>query len=205
MSRPIRTAAWYAARDASKALEKVRKPLRAALLGGATTDACVRAMADALANLAQAPGTPSDDRSDAFWGRVDKTGDCWLWTARTRTVALRSAWGSLTPKRYAWVAYKLPLPQGRILVSKCGNSACVRPDHHRLGLPGEGKRKPRSPDARPTNAKLTPDDVRQIRAALGRGVRQRDLAAQFGVGRETIVSISTRATWAHLPDEPETP
>lgn len=46
-------------------------------------------------------------------------------------------------------------------------------------------------------AKITEAQVDQIRAMLGRGVRQRDIAAKFGLNQGTISSIHTGRNWSH--------
>jgi HNH endonuclease len=48
-----------------------------------------------------------------------------------------------------------------------------------------------------TNCKVTEDDVREIRAAQGRGAVAR-LAKKFGVSRQTIISIRMGRTWRHV-------
>lgn len=47
-------------------------------------------------------------------------------------------------------------------------------------------------------AKLTPQDVRQIREAQRSGERQKDLAARFCVDRKTIGHIVHRRTWTNI-------
>jgi DNA invertase Pin-like site-specific DNA recombinase len=62
----------------------------------------------------------------------------------------------------------------------------VAADHLPYTNAGEGSAK----------AKLTFDQVREIRARYAAGgVRQLDLAAEFGVGRSTVAQILTRKTW----------
>lgn len=52
---------------------------------------------------------------------------------------------------------------------------------------------------RNNKAKLTEDDVREMREAYSRGIVQVDLAARYGVNQTTVSCIVTRKTWAHLP------
>lgn len=47
-------------------------------------------------------------------------------------------------------------------------------------------------------AKLTDDDIREIRSLLAQGVSQHRLAAQFGVSRPSIGSIRSGETWSHV-------
>ncbi len=54
--------------------------------------------------------------------------------------------------------------------------------------------------SRNANARLTEDDVREIRRLHRSGIRNRELAAQFGVGKNNISMIITGATWKHVQD-----
>lgn len=47
-------------------------------------------------------------------------------------------------------------------------------------------------------AKLTADDVREIRDRAARGESHRDLAAEFEVAQTTISQAIRRVTWAHV-------
>lgn len=52
-------------------------------------------------------------------------------------------------------------------------------------------------------AKLTEADVVDIRRKLRLGVRQSEIAAQYGVSFRAISSIKTGIRWTHVKDEPE--
>jgi hypothetical protein len=70
---------------------------------------------------------------ERFWEKVDKTGECWLWT------------GSLKPNgygqfgfaenqivyahRFAWELIRGPIPVGLQLDHLCRDRACVNPSH----------------------------------------------------------------------------
>lgn len=48
-------------------------------------------------------------------------------------------------------------------------------------------------------AKLTDDAVRQIRSLWERGgIRQRDIATQFGVNQAVVWAVIHRKAWAHV-------
>ena len=55
---------------------------------------------------------------------------------------------------------------------------------------GKGSRSP--------SAKLSEDDVRNIRTLSAEGQSGTQIAAQYGVSRGTIGFIVSRATWGHL-------
>jgi len=76
---------------------------------------------------------------ERFWAKVDKSGECWLWTASKVVegygqffAGRRSAAGHPQPTRAHRVAYELlvgPIPEGMTLDHLCRNRACVNPTH----------------------------------------------------------------------------
>lgn len=74
------------------------------------------------------------DIRDRFWGKVDDSGECWLWTKH------RDGWGygvfEIKGKRYmahriAWEMTFGEIPKGQQLDHICRNPACVRLEHLR--------------------------------------------------------------------------
>lgn len=47
-------------------------------------------------------------------------------------------------------------------------------------------------------AKLTEDQVREIRSEIGRGRTQSSIALDFGISRATVGDIATQKAWRHL-------
>lgn len=75
------------------------------------------------------------DHMDRFWSKVDKSGDCWLWTASTENGYGRFWVGGgkrVMAHRYAYEELVGPIPDGHDLDHKhtCPRT-CVRPDHLR--------------------------------------------------------------------------
>lgn len=80
-------------------------------------------------------------QSERFWSKVDKTGECWMWTG---TVASGYGWfglggrggGSTTAHRWAWSSVNGPIPEGMQIDHRTTCSKlCVNPDHLRLATP----------------------------------------------------------------------
>lgn len=71
-----------------------------------------------------------------MWSRVDKTGDCWVWTGAT----VHNGYGTISVNnrlvRTHRLAYELthgPIPAGMKVLHTCDNPPCCRPDHLFLG------------------------------------------------------------------------
>lgn len=74
-----------------------------------------------------------------FWDRVDRSGECWLWTG-----AIDLGYGVVKRGGKKWqatrYAYHLThgnIKRGMFIIHSCGNRACVRPDHLYEGEPGD--------------------------------------------------------------------
>lgn len=69
---------------------------------------------------------------DLFWAKVDKTGDCWEWTAATDSHGYGSFWNgtkTVGAHRFAYELLVGAVPDGSELDHTCRNRACVNPAH----------------------------------------------------------------------------
>jgi hypothetical protein len=146
--------------------------------------------------------------AERFWEKVDKSGECWLWTASLT----RGGYGQFPLRkgvirrahRIAWELTYGP-PGNSWVLHRCDNPRCVRPDHLFLGAPkdngadmaAKGRADSRRGAAR-QNAKLTEADVLAIRAARAQGVTGADLGRRYDVHRTTIYHICSRDYWKHI-------
>jgi hypothetical protein len=148
---------------------------------------------------------------------------CWEWTAsRGGTMGYgRFAADGRNPgsaSRFSWELHYGPIPDGLFVCHHCDNPPCVRPDHLFLGdhrtnaadmvsknrghnLPAWIKANPNryrlpapKPGASNPSAKLTEQNVRDIRAAWPRE-SQNVLARRFGVTQGAIWSVLHHRTW----------
>jgi len=81
--------------------------------------------------------TPLEER---FWPKVDKTGDCWLWTGWRNDEGygyIRDVGRIVRAHRASYELTQGAIPEGMMVLHKCDNPPCVRPDHLRLGTNGD--------------------------------------------------------------------
>jgi len=80
--------------------------------------------------------TPNDIAR--FWVKVDKSGDCWLWTAATvRKYGMFAVLvdGKKRMRKAHRISFELangPIPTGGVIDHVCHHEACVNPDHLRV-------------------------------------------------------------------------
>lgn len=145
-----------------------------------------------------------------FWEKVDRSGECWLWTAS------RDEWGYGRLKtefghhahRIAYALTNGPIPTGLIVMHHCDTPACVRPDHLFLGThadnahdrdrKGRAAKPPKAPGTLCHFSRLTDAEVIEIRRRYAAGARQVDLAAAFGVSDGAIYAVVHERSWRHL-------
>lgn len=78
---------------------------------------------------------PLKTLEERFWEKVDKAGDCWIWTAATNGVGYGvigkggAGNGQLYAHRLSYEWAKGPIPGGLDIDHLCRNRACVNPDH----------------------------------------------------------------------------
>jgi hypothetical protein len=94
-----------------------------------------------------------------------------------------------------------PIPAGLVVMHGCDQPSCCNPDHLALGTKADNSldmvRKGRSRvGARHPLAKLTADDVAEIRRCVARGEKQRSLAARFSVTFQHVSAVVAGKTWA---------
>ena len=149
--------------------------------------------------------------TDRFWSKVDRSGDCWEWTAGKVSSGYGVFWVSRERKsvratrHMAAACMGVPeLPSDILVCHHCDNPGCVNPEHLFLGS-YEDNAKDRESKSRGNHfcggghhfAKLTEDDVAEIRACSG-FFSNVQLAKEYGVSDAQISRILSYKTWRHL-------
>jgi hypothetical protein len=162
-----------------------------------------------LVYVADTPITPRNAKR--FWTHVDRTGECWLWTAsldgkgygQFRVGGNRGR--MMRAHRVAYLLVMRCIPD-LLACHRCDNRQCVRPSHLFFGtdldnvrdMDAKGRR--RTVTARGeahANAKLTLEQVQAIKDAICGGETQRSIADRFGVSLSTVNHINTGRRWSY--------
>jgi len=155
------------------------------------------------------------DDAERFWSKVNKSGDCWEWTASFNTTGrgqFRLNGMMVLAHRLSYMMnhpITIDLMEGHreiLVCHRCDNPKCVNPSHLFLGSYADNNRdKEAKGRGNPPkgekhgHSKLTEDDVREIRTRYANGgVLQRQLALEYGVWQRTIGRIINRETWSHI-------
>lgn len=147
--------------------------------------------------------------AERFWGKVDQTGECWVWTAARypNGYGIFVAKKGESPEGAHRVAYRLVhgrIPKGMQILHRCDNRACVRPDHLFAGTQGDNiadmhakkrwkrrKRVDQRGEKNP-NAILSDAQVAQMLADLAAGEGPVSVARRFGIHYKTLWAIRRR-------------
>lgn len=147
-----------------------------------------------------------DAAKERFLAKVEITDTCWLWRgaigSHGRYGSCSVAGRSWLAHRAAWFLFKSEDPIGQTVCHKCDNGLCVNPDHLFIGSQAdniadmESKGRARHPAGeRHGRAKLTADQVREIRAKHAAGQAIRALSREYGIARPNIRRIINGTGW----------
>lgn len=140
---------------------------------------------------------------------VGKADSCWEWLGNVNS----NGYGHFSFKDRHLLAHRMSfeffggeIPDRMVVMHSCDNRLCVNPQHLRVGTQADNLQdaaqkgrmfRPDTRGERNGNTRLTKSDVDEIRQRLSVGLRQKDIAAAFGVHPDTIHNIKHGKTWGH--------
>lgn len=155
---------------------------------------------------------------EKFWSLIDQSAGpnaCWPWLGHL----LSDGYGGFTngkrPKRTTVRAHRhamaltlgRPITASEVVCHRCDNPPCVNPAHLFVGTQadnvrdmwnkGRGRYMTHRGEAH-YKARLTEQNVRDIRARMDLGAVDFDLANEYGVTVSHIRNIAYRRAWKHL-------
>jgi hypothetical protein len=146
--------------------------------------------------------------SDRIWNKIDKSGDCWNWTAALHGKgygAVQFEGRIQNAHRVIWKLVNGPIPSGYEICHKCDNPRCCRPDHLFLGTSSENKAdciaKGRHARGERNGRSVLSQLI--VSSIIADSRSQQDIAASFGINQSTVSRLKTRKRWKHLTQEKE--
>ena len=142
----------------------------------------------------------------AFWSRVDKTGDCWLYTGARDKLGYGDCGymgKHIQAHRLAWKLTRRD-PGKLHVLHKCNNPPCCNPMHLYVGddFDNAADRVRAGTVVRGAamyNARLDDDKVKTIRERRkATGESYARIAKDYGVCHSTVRYICRGETWAHI-------
>lgn len=121
--------------------------------------------------------------------------------------------GAETGHRASWMLYKGDIPKFKHICHSCDNRRCTNPEHLWIGTHQEnnadkiskGRGAKNSPPimkgSENPSAKLTTDQVMEIKKLILSGVSCSSIGRKFLVSKQTILRIKNGKNWTHLKVE----
>lgn len=147
---------------------------------------------------------------ERFWANVEKTDTCWLWVG----YKCKAGYGEIEvngttwrASRYSWFLHNGPIPEGMLICHRCDNPRCINPAHLFIGkdadnthdMISKGRNKYIGKKGQSHHsAKLTDNQVKEIRSRFAEGEKQVTLAQRYNVAHGLISAIVHNKIWTHI-------
>jgi len=157
---------------------------------------------------------PTEKQISKFWARVVKSDGCWEWQGYKDKsgygkVQVGDDWrknGRLVLTHRLSFAINFHQPLDSLVLHKCDNPSCVRPDHLFLGNQQENikdmdskKRRMSAEGEKAGSAKLSNEEVLEARNLYANGeLTIPRLAIKYGLSKRCMWKIIRRKSWKHI-------
>jgi hypothetical protein len=147
-------------------------------------------------------------KTERFWAKVDKTENCWLWTASRQSFGygtfMLTKGKFARAHRFSWELHNGPIPEGLFVLHHCDVPWCVNPDHLYLGTNRDNARdrkergrwkriKPHDQWGEKNPSAILSDlQVAAMLADLANGGRPVSVARKYGIQYRTLWAIRQR-------------
>lgn len=148
---------------------------------------------------------------ERFLAKISFGPDCWIWLGATYSapgLPYGLVWQNegktwRTAHRVMWELKRGAIPEGLQVLHRCDNPRCVNPEHLFLGTAAENAndRHAKRRDARGVKhgrAKLSEQQVQEIRVRAAGGQSVNSLAKEFGVTQGVARKVVLRELWKHV-------
>lgn len=119
--------------------------------------------------------------ADRFWKHVNKEDSCWTWQLTLN----RDGYGSIVVNKKSVLAHRYSVildgrdPTGKVVMHKCDNPACVRPDHLEVATQQDNIKDMHAKGRyRHIPSSLSEEQVREIRNAEG---SMKEIGKRYGI------------------------
>lgn len=161
-------------------------------------------------------GTRRRPIEERLWDKVDKSGNCWLWTGAvngggyghiSQAGRRNDRQPAIAVHRLSYELHNGPIPDGLFVLHMCDTPRCVNPAHLFVGtqidnmqdraMKGRNPKPMRGEDS--PSSKITEKVVIAVRQRFSRGdLTQEQVGELFGISQTTVWRIINRISWSHV-------
>ncbi|HBD93398.1 MAG TPA: HNH endonuclease [Spirochaetia bacterium] len=143
-----------------------------------------------------------------FQYEINKNTGCWEWTKSTSKgyghLGIRGKF--YQAHRLMWIITNGEIKDGLFVCHKCDNRLCINPDHLFLGTNldnindaiEKGKWQHQPKGEKNGNAKLTKNQVLNIKHLVSNGIPTKTISEKFNISQRHVQYIAKNKTWKHL-------